>query len=172
MRTDKTIKIKAKDRREVRKQLISYFLDEEPGQGKGELCSHYKYYVEELQDGSRVYLKRPAVLNKGFDFEVHVENMNFGKSRRTTMPSHNIIINDLRAKKKERPIVIKKLIKLIDDLYFCRKIKVEDYSILTFKKGYPVEAILLAIKWLMIEQDITYWNWSGRNMLYGEIKKI
>jgi len=29
----------------------------------------------------------------------------------------------------------------------------------------PVVIIILAIKWLFIEQDVTYWNWSGRVML-------
>lgn len=33
----------------------------------------------------------------------------------------------------------------------------------------PIAIILLAIKWLFIEQDITYWNWSGRNMLYNQL---
>jgi len=34
----------------------------------------------------------------------------------------------------------------------------------------PIAIILLAIKWLFIEQDITYWNWSGRNMLMNSLK--
>ena len=35
--------------------------------------------------------------------------------------------------------------------------------------GLIILIILLAIKWLFIEQDITYWNWSGRNMLYNHL---
>ena len=36
---------------------------------------------------------------------------------------------------------------------------------------HPVYIVLLAIKWLFIEQDITYWNWSGRNMLKESLEK-
>jgi hypothetical protein len=38
--------------------------------------------------------------------------------------------------------------------------------------AHPIEIILLAIKWLFIEQDITYWNWSGRDMLWGHIQTV
>ena len=38
--------------------------------------------------------------------------------------------------------------------------------------SYPVDMICKCIKWLFIEQDITYWNWSGRNMLYNGIKNV
>ena len=40
-------------------------------------------------------------------------------------------------------------------------IKFKDYQHIE----HPIYIVLLAIKWLFIEQDITYWNWSGRNML-------
>ncbi len=38
--------------------------------------------------------------------------------------------------------------------------------------NHPIEIILLAVKWLFIEQDIRYWNWSGRDMLWSGIKDI
>ena len=34
-------------------------------------------------------------------------------------------------------------------------------------KGEETIRILKAIKWLFIEQDIRYWNYSGRNMTWG-----
>lgn len=33
------------------------------------------------------------------------------------------------------------------------------------------EEACLAIKWLWIEQDVTYWNFSGRAMLYQSLKE-
>ena len=144
-------------------------MKEKPGEGKGELCSHYIYFVEELQDGNRVFLKRPAVLNKGFDFTVHIENQNFGKNRSTTMPSHKVILHDLAKKKKENPKQYKIVDGLIDDYFECRELDMDVVKKLKFKKGYPIETILKAIKWLFIEQDVTYWNWTGRNMLYDAI---
>lgn len=41
-----------------------------------------------------------------------------------------------------------------------------DYS----NQQHPIEIILLALKWLFIEQDFTYWNNSGRFMLYDTLK--
>ena len=36
-----------------------------------------------------------------------------------------------------------------------------------FSAGLPADHILKTIKWLFIEQDIRYWNYSGRNMTWG-----
>lgn len=30
---------------------------------------------------------------------------------------------------------------------------------------HPIQIILLAVKWLFMEQDCAYWNYSGRKML-------
>ena len=40
---------------------------------------------------------------------------------------------------------------------------------LSFKTGLPVDHIVKVIKWLFIEQDITYWNTSGRSMLMNHL---
>ena len=36
-----------------------------------------------------------------------------------------------------------------------------------FESGFAVDHILKTIKWLFIEQDIRYWNYSGRYMTWG-----
>jgi hypothetical protein len=159
-------------RKDIRKNLVLIFLDEEPGTGKGEACSIYEYTVETLSNGEFVYLKRPARLNKGFDFEVNVSNTNFGKKRKTTRPNHDTIFKDLSSKKNENPKEYLKLRLLIDNLYHCSVVTDEEMNKLNFQSGYPVDLILKSIKWLFIEQDITYWNWSGRNMLYSGIQNI
>ena len=38
-------------------------------------------------------------------------------------------------------------------------------------KKQPIAIILLAIKWLFISEDISYWNWSGRNMFMDNLKE-
>ena len=38
--------------------------------------------------------------------------------------------------------------------------------------GRPVEMLLKVIKWFFIEQDIRYWNYSGRNMLKNGIDAL
>jgi hypothetical protein len=160
------------NRANIRKQTITAFLDEEPGTGKGELCSRYTYNVEKLESGEMVYLRRPAALNKGVDFEVHVEGIEFrARGARRTMPSHNNIVEDLIIKKNESSRKYAKVKKIINKLYECKRVTQAEYRNITFAEGHPIEAILKAIKWLFIEQDVIYWNWSGRNMLYSKLQE-
>lgn len=35
---------------------------------------------------------------------------------------------------------------------------------------HPIEIILLAIKWLFMEQDCAYWNYSGRAMFFDVLR--
>jgi hypothetical protein len=159
------------NRANIRKQTIIAFLDEDPGTGKRELCSRYTYNVEKLENGDKVYLKRPAALNKGVDFEVHVEGIEFRmRGGRRTMPSHNNIVEDLNLKKNENSREYEKVKNIINKLYNCQRVTQNEYRNISFIAGHPIEAILKAIKWLFIEQDVTYWNWSGRNMLYSGLQ--
>lgn len=158
-------------RKEIRKQVITKFLDEEPGSGTGENCSRYIYVVETINDSLRIVLKRPANLNKGMDFTVHVENLMFRKSGQgKDMPRHLDIINDLIIKKEANPYEHEKVRIILNMLYNCYDINQGEYENLKFNVGYPIEVILKAVKWLFIEQDVTYWNWSGRNMLFKALK--
>lgn len=110
-------------RREIRNQVIQKFLEEEPGTGKGDDCSKYIYEVERLQNGSRVILKRPAALNKGMDFTVHVENLRFRDSGpNKDMPSHDDIFIDLKLKKANNPDEYEKVKKIISKLYNCKNV--------------------------------------------------
>ena len=42
----------------------------------------------------------------------------------------------------------------------------------TFKSGFPYDLIIKTLKWLFIEQDIRYWNYSGHDMLWKGIYNI
>jgi len=156
-------------RNEVRERVIAEFLKEAPGTGNGENQSKYLYFVEILKDGNRIYLERPANLHNGFDFLINVENINFSTTNRIKYnPSHDNIFNDLKAKKEESPEKYKKLYKLIEDVYNCKEI--EDTN-LQFSSGYSVDLILKVAKWFFIEQDIRYWNYSGRAMFMFGVPK-
>ena len=37
-------------------------------------------------------------------------------------------------------------------------------------EGWPVDQLLYIIKWLMVEQDVTYWLQTGRDMLMSAIE--
>jgi hypothetical protein len=171
---EKTISISNEgNRREVRERVVHEFLNEESGEGNAELTSRYIYTVETLADGKRVLLTRPAFLNKGFDFIIRVEGINFGegKGRRRDNPTLMDIVEDLEKKKAANPSYYDRLFDLIRLTFTCRELPVESYHDMDFGVGYPVDMVLKVIKWFFIEQDITYWNWSGRNMLMSKIPR-
>ncbi len=159
------------NRAAIRKQVIMRFLDEEPGTGKGDFCSKYIYEVDTLNDGRKVLLKRPARLNKGMDFTVHVENGGFGKKGTVDRPSHKDILHDLASKKSSNPVEYEKVQVLIRRIYDCENVEPQEYQSIKFNVGHPIEAILKSVQWLFIEQDVTYWNWSGRNMLFSKLRE-
>lgn len=160
------------DRNKVRMKVVNELSKEEPGQGKKDLASRYTYYVETLNDGNRIYLRRPANLHNGFDFVVGVENINFNPNgRRRSYPKHDDIIIDLTEKKKESSEKYKQLYSVLIKVYKCESIDDSEMK-LTFKTGFSTELIIKTLKWLFIEQDIRYWNYSGRDMLWNAIKSI
>lgn len=172
MRRTEEISIDIINRQQIRHDLINIFLREEPGSGKKELCSYYNYFVEKLEDNKNIILKRPGRLNKGFDFEVHVEGTNFGTKIHRSRPTHQDIINDLTAKKAENPTEFLRTWEIIEKVYKCLPFEDTTLISLKFQHGYPIEMIIKTIKWLFIEQDMTYWNWSGRTMFYLALNGI
>lgn len=160
-------------RRQLRERVIHEFLKEEPGTGKAELTSKYTYFVETLANGSRIFLTRPARLNNGFDFEIRVEGMEFQstKGRTTNRPSHPVIFADLIKKKAENGEAYAELFRLIERVYNCEDISPQVYAHLAFTSGLPVDVLLNIIKWFFIEQDVTYWNYSGRAMFMSGVPR-
>lgn len=161
-------------RNEIRMNVVTRFSNETPGTGKRKLASRYTYYVETLNDEKKIYLRRPANLHNGFDFVVCVEEINFNPNgkRRRNCPTHDDIINDLRDKYNEDHEMYNQLFIVLEEIYNCTE---PDYSILNtlnFATGFPCDLIAKTLKWLFIEQDIRYWNYSGRDMLWKGIKEI
>ncbi len=161
-----------KDRNALRQLVLDEFIIEQAGTGKGNLTSKYRYNVELLSSGRSIYLERPAVLNKGFDFVIHVENEIFmnGKSN----PKHADILGDLRTKKNADINIFNKLVDGIGRVYDCEDPDdfLYEYKDVVFKEGFSIELIMKVIKWLFIEQDIRFWNWSGRSMFMEYIQNI
>lgn len=120
-----------------------------------------------------VIVCRPAYLYNGFDFVVCVENTNFsttGKKRRN-YPTHEDILIDLSKKYTENRLQYKKLLSVLEKVYRCEMVDETEYNIY-FSNGFPSDLILKTLKWLFIEQDIRYWNYSGRDMLWTAIINI
>ncbi len=153
------------DRKELRKKVVNTFLNEKGGYWKDGVkhVTRYKYFVENLKDGKRIFLLRPTFLNKGIDFQVWVEKMDNNEDAR---PSHKGIFQDLQIKKVENPKEFKLLSKAIDRIWNCEDVdKILKETTANFKKGFTLEMLFKILKWLFIEQDITYWNYDGRGML-------
>lgn len=162
-------------RNEVRMRLVEELSKEVPGNGKDKDASRYTYYVENLLDGRRIFLRRPANLHNGFDFLVCVENTNFSDEgkRKRNFPKHDEIINDLLMKKSESPQQFFQLMNMIEDIFLCRKnYKASDFDCFSFSQCFSVDLIALTLKWLFIEQDIRYWNYSGRTMLWQGLSQM
>lgn len=162
------------NRRSMRINLISTFLQEEPGNGIKELASRYQYYVESFQNYD-IVLNRPTQLNKGFDFTVNIKGMFFKKTRRYTAPSHGDVINALQYAKAYYPHIYPTIAKNIQDIYNCQPFTATPSGVLFPDYDgnlHPIEIMLLAIKWLFMEQDCAYWNYSGRAMLYHELSTL
>jgi hypothetical protein len=161
-------------RNDVRMRVVQKLSEEIAGTGKGDKTSRYTYIVENLSDGKKIYLRRPANLHWGFDFIVCVKGVNFNSNsgRRRNYPSHLDIIKDLKAKASQNSSAYKSLFALIEQVYNCVDIDFKEANNLGYSNGFSCEMILAVLKWLFIEQDIRYWNYSGRDMLWDSIKSI
>lgn len=160
------------NRTQMRKMLISCFLNETAGIGKGDNASRYQYNVEIYGDYG-IYLKRPTQLNKGFDFTVNVKGVYFKKNKRYSNPSHQDIFNALTYCMNTYYDEYDKVKKAIIEIYNCNNIDLTQINacFCDYKGAeHPIQVILLAIKWLFMEQDCAYWNYSGRKMLFDAFK--
>jgi hypothetical protein len=168
----KKLDVRLESRQDIRKKIVMIFLSEKPGYIKDGVQhnTRYRYYVEELKDGRSIYLLKPTYLNKGFDFQVWVEKLGGAKDKR---PSHGDILNDVQKKIIEKPEKKIKLSEVLDKIWKCEDPdEVLSKFDLEYSTGYEIELLLKVLKWLFIEQDITYWNYSGRNKLRKAIHNI
>ena len=156
-------------RNEVRMRVVDVLSRETPGTGREDDASKYIYFVEQLSSGDRVYLQRPANLHNGFDFLVCVENVNYAEAgrRRRNSPKHDDFAADLENKKRENPEMYRQLYELLLRVYNCQDVSDADMDRVHFESGFSPDHIIKAMKWLFIEQDIRYWNYSGRGMTWG-----
>ena len=157
-------------RNEVRKRVVDKLFKEVPGTGSKENALRYFYYVEKLSTGDRIYLQRPANLHNGFDFLICVENQNYSQEgkRKRNYPKHDDLIADLQMKKTVNPKLYRRLYHLIQKVYECHDVTDAEMAEIDFGKGFATDHIVKVFKWFFIEQDIRYWNYSGRMKTWQE----
>jgi len=152
---------------QIREYLLNQWIFETP-------TTKYRYFVETLSNGNRIYLERPGRLNKGCDFVIFIENHILFNNGNDKPPRHDFIIEDLILKKQNLSAQeFQNLILSITDIYNCISVTnarnhVQNQQCI----GESYELVLKVIKWFFIEQDITYWAESGRQMLYNAITSI
>ncbi|HBX44888.1 hypothetical protein [Limibacterium fermenti] len=134
----------------------------------------YRYFVETLRGENRIYLERPGRLNKGCDFVIYIENHVIWNNGNDKPPAHSLIFDDLLIKKQFLSCQEWQLLLMgIESIYDCYSylnayVHCENLPIY----GESYELILNLLRWLFIEQDVTYWSGQGRGMLYNGILKI
>jgi len=169
--------LRGQTRREQRRRLVLSWLKEHS-------YISYRYNVEDCKDGTRIYLRRPTNLNKGFDFQVHLEGfrskrrlppLKSGRRRpRTERPSHQDLINELRLIVARHPKLRDALFRAVCDVYDCRepsRVLKRRPELRNIKARLSVFKVLSVIKWLFVEQDLTYWLGRGRDRLMRAIEK-
>lgn len=153
------LKVDQVDRKQIRVFVINTWLQEAEGQ-------KYRYFVETLANNKRIYLERPARLNKGCDFIIFIEDFNLAQNGNDKPPNHKILfelLNEIKTSSSHKDWETLK--NLITCVYNCENIFDGN------KYSLEVERVLKLAKWFFIEQDVTYWSYFGRNMLYGELQK-
>jgi len=169
----KAIEVKsALSREEIVKMVVNIFIETE-GQHRGHGIK-FRYPVEKLSTGEQLFIYRPAGLNKwNFDFKVEVlKSFNLGRG------NHNEIKLDFQNKKIENPKKYGVLIEVLTALYSCTENDVDqlliDYPDLqaSFNTGAKVDVLLKVVKWMFIMEDIVYWNYKGRALLFDFIMEV
>ncbi len=167
------------DRKEFRKQLIGAFVDEEPGTGTGENCTRYIYEVDTSPSGHTIELHRPAFLNKGIDFTVRCLSIVFNDKNPhwRHVPTHADVVEVLTSLKANYPGRYGEVSASLNRVYGCKgRVNLKAITELIAEPaiagadGCPADAAVLVAKWLFAEQDLTYWNNSGRAMFFNKLR--
>lgn len=165
------------DRARLRRDLASVFLEELPGTTKESY--YYSYIVGTGVDGTVVEIVRPTWLNKGFDFAISVPTCSFcsPKGRWSTRPSHNHLCSILDALRRTYPDRFPHVQDGIRQAYRCEDLERSCFQVADMQvegldgiRGRIAGDIaVIVVRWMFIEQDITYWTHSGRAKLFGKL---
>lgn len=160
--TGLAFKIKATDRAGVRAEVFQHWINEKPGTQI--IRNTYRYDVEQLADGNKIYLTRPARLNKGADFIIYCEGFTKWKNGNCKPPRHEDLFLEFSKLAKTGPETYE-LLSSLRRIWECESSEKVVDNLKLFKGKVQAERALLLAKWFFIEQDVTYWTDSGRHML-------
>ncbi len=163
-----TLNVEGLNREQIRSKILRTWEAESSGSGK------YRYDVEQCSDGSKIYLIRPANLNKGCDFVIVSENYLKWKNGNDKPPKHKDVFNSITHLFCEDKSLKDGFSGAVERIYACENIDkvLSDHPILLSTLKCEAERVLKLLKWMWIEQDITYWTGKGRQMLKKHVDEL
>ena len=155
-------------REETRKKVLEAWIKEDAGAGQ------YRYDVEICRDGSRIYLLRPGRLNKGCDFVIVSENYLKFKNGNDKPPQHKDVFELLNSFCSGNRLIADAMKQVIRKVYNCAKPDeaLAEFPALQNLSNCVAERSIKLIKWMWIEQDVTYWTGQGRAMLCKHLVEL
>lgn len=143
--------------------------------GNANAFQRYRYNVEQLPNGSLVYLHRPAFKNKGCDFVVHCDPaIPRDDGKRYKNPRHDDLTGELKLVSQQITGGNTRVLAAAEAVWRCENVAticaLLCNDINDPEWAFRAERALKVAKWLFIEQDITDWNTSGRDMLMNGIR--
>ena len=149
-------------REKIREKILQTWIKEDPG------VEHYRYDVETCQDSGTIYLLRPARLNKGCDFIINSEIFLKFKNGNDKPPSYEDVKTLIESFCRGNLSIIKTMKAASKQVYECDKpdTVMDKYPVLKTIPNCAAERSLKLLRWMWIEQDITYWHGQGRAMLW------
>lgn len=156
-------------REQVRQEVITKWLTEYPG--LPDKPRKYRYNVERLSDKTWIYLLRPAGLNKGCDFVIECEGFLKFKNGKDRPPRHDDIKKEIDKLVKQYPNATKAMLEAISNIWDCQSPAIVIAGLPSDVQGsLELERVLKLLRWMFIEQDVTYWTHSGRWMLRNALE--
>ncbi len=161
--THLTLALRSIERAAVRAEMFQHWIAENPGSQTQR--NTYRYDVETLADGSKIYLTRPTRLNKGADFVIFCENFIRYKNGNAKPPRHEDIFSETDALTSPSKAHKAELLAALHKIWNCENSQNVIQSLRLHRNDFKAHRVLLLAKWFFIEQDVTYWTESGRHML-------
>ncbi len=149
-------------RENIREKVLRTWIKEDPGVGK------YRYDVETCQDGSKIYLLRPGALNKGCDFAIVSEGFLKYKNKNAKPPKHSDVFELIKNAIGSDLQIGRDFLEVAREVYegTSPNIALSKYESMKNDPDCKFERAVKLLKWMWIEQDVTYWVGQGRQMLW------
>ena len=156
------------NRASVREEIFQHWIKEEPGTPTTR--NTYRYDVEVLSNGKRIYLTRPTRLNKGADFVILCEGFTRFNNGNDKPPKHGDPLQEIATACAASSESTVEMLAALRRIWDCENSKKVLNELVVLKGNIHAERALLLSKWFFIEQDVTYWTESGRHMLQAAIE--